>query len=280
MILDEFKELRKFLAHKVKLKVYYLGAKIFKEAAVSTVILEFIKGESGLELWDYSNSKKEIIVSKKDYQGEIIRFDNDFTTKLDRDPPYRLGDLFNINISARSPEVKKNPYVIISPQVKDRRGWSAHRESKMNLSGIKDFKDGYLPILNGRNLRPFHIDYDTNFSGYWLKTDKVGTLKDFYLKDHIAVGHTKGGRVVAAIDERKFPWISDVYLLFPKTAGLNSTYKISLEDIVYILNSNLMNRYVKTLYREITPHTTATQLKLLPIYPIKQWKSLEIMSDE
>jgi len=181
-----------------------------------------------------------------------------------------LGDLFDISISARSPEVKKNPYVLRSLPIKRSRTTIAG--GKAQPLNFKEPLAGYLPILNGRNLRPFQIDYETNFSGYWMKSDKVETLKKFYLKKHIAVGHTKGGRVVAAIDAKSYPWISDVYLLFPKGDFLA---KFKMEDIVYILNSKLMNNYARTLYKEITPHTTATQLRFLPLYPKDKWKELE-----
>lgn len=126
-------------------------------------------------------------------------------------------------------------------------GGSNRGNGTSELFKSNELLDGYLPILNGRNLKPFKIDYETNFSGYWIKSDEIKTLKSFYLKEHIAVGHTKGGRVVAALDSKKYPWISDVYLLFPKHSVFT---RFKMEDIVYILNSDLMNKYARTLYRE------------------------------
>ena len=274
MILDEFKKLREFLAYNGKVIVYYLGPKVFKDAEVCTVILELRKGSNGLELWDYSNRERDLAVSKDEYQGEIIRFEDNFSKKMERGASYKLGDLFDIYISARSPEVKKNPYVL---KFSNKPGGSNRGNGTSELFKSNELLDGYLPILNGRNLKPFKIDYETNFSGYWIKSDKVKTLKSFYLKEHIAVGHTKGGRVVAALDSKKYPWISDVYLLFPKHSVFT---RFKMEDIVYILNSDLMNKYARTLYREITPHTTATQLKLLPLYSKDIWKQLEDKYEE
>lgn len=255
MILEEFKKLRAFLAENGRVEVYYLGPKMFKDASVCTVILILKKGQTGLALHDYTNGRKDLIVSKKEYSGELIRFEDDFTDTLDRSP-YKLNDLFDIRISARSPEVRRNPHVI-------------HANSK------KPKSQDVLPLLSGRNLQPFDIDYQTNHLGYWIKSGEVKSLKEYYSKDRIAVGHTKGGKIVAAVDKKKYPWISDVYHLIPKDDLLTRHFPISLSEIATILNSELMNSYVSTLYREITPHTTATQLRALPLYPLKEWKKLE-----
>jgi len=355
MILDEFKKFRKYLSLVGKVEIEYLGRSVFKDAQVSTVLLKVTKGERGLVLKDSNGYCHK----KESYQGELIRFEDDFTRTLEKKAPYKLGDFFDIHISARSPEVKSNPYVLI-PKDKDQKNWSSQKlafVSNSSQTPPKDFFKNYLPILNGRNLKPFKIDYKTNFSGYWIKSDKVGTLKKFYLEDRIAVGHTKGGKVVAAVDYKKYPWISDVYFLIPKKdlpllitsskvkltpkepeplatlpkafarekgdnwyircpecktkieleecpvpGGMAANIEtcpecgidiavyppkvksippapkakpLSLEEITYILNSPLMQRFMKTLYRDITPHTTLTQLKEIPIYPIEEWKKLE-----
>lgn len=275
MILDEFKRFRKYLSVMGKVEIEYLGSGVFKNAQVSTVLLKVIKEGKGLTLKDPNG----YYYKKESYQGELIRLEDDFTKTLEKEAPHRLGDFFDIHISARSPEVKSNPYVLEVRQNKYQKGWSSQKLISINNSAqtiSKDSLKNYLPILNGRNLKSFKIDYDTNFSGYWIESDKVGTLKSFYLKNHIAVGHTKGGKVVAAIDHKKYPWISDVYLLLPKNGLFVSSNKANfLKEITYILNSPLMQIFMKTLYRDITPHTTLTQLKVIPIYPINKWKKLE-----
>ena len=88
------------------------------------------------------------------------------------------------------------------------------------------------------------------------------------------VGHTKGGKIVAAIDNKRYPWMGDVYQLILKEPNL-FTPKMDLKDVVEILNSKLMNEYVSVLYKNITPHTTATQLKLIPLHTKKYWVELE-----
>jgi adenine-specific DNA-methyltransferase len=251
MILDEFKYLREFLAYNGKVVVYYLGSKVFKSAQVCTVILELRKGDKGLELWDFSNGKRELIISENKYQGEIIRFETDFTRSLEKNG-FQLGSLFDIFISAGSPEARGCCYV------------------------SREKKEGMLPLLNGRNVKPFKILYNENHSGYWIEKERIGDLKHFYKKERLVVGHTKGGKIITAIDKKRYPWIGDVYHLIPKDNLLISRIRLEMQDLVYILNSELMNKYVKTLYREITPHITATQLKLLPLYPIRDWRQMEV----
>jgi len=278
MILNEFEKLRKHLSKTGKIEIDYLGSGIFKDAQVATVLLKVTKGKKGIILKanDYYNEKEL-------YQGDLIRFEDDFTKDLEKNALCRLDDLFDIHISARSPEVANNPFVSRTLHSEQRRGWSSKKSDSIdepNLSVPGKLLEGYLPILNGRNLKPFKIDYETNFSGYWIKSDKVGTLKDFYLKDRIAVGHTKGGKIEAAVDYRKYPWISDVYFLIPNENLLslirNDKLKpLSLEEITYLLNSSLAQKFMRSLYKDITPHTTLTQLKIFPIYPINQWEKLE-----
>lgn len=334
MILNEFEKLRRYLSTIGKTEIEYLGNNVFKDAQVATVLLKVTKGEKGLILRsdNYCN-EKEI------YDGGLIRFEDEFTKELEKDAPCRLGDLFDIHISARSPEVANNPFVFKTQQGEQRRGWSSNKPETKG-EDTKECLEEYLPVLNGRNLRPFKIDYKTDFSGYWIKADKVGTLRDYYLKKRIAVGHTKGGKIESAIEDKKYPWISDVYFLIPKnnlqlvgmpkafaketkdgwyircsecktkidleecptpggmTANIETCYEcgidmavyppkskstqsakkrehLSLEEVTYILNSPLSQKLMKTLYRDITPHTTLTQLKIFPVYPIDKWRELE-----
>ena len=47
-----------------------------------------------------------------------------------------------------------------------------------------------------------------------------------------------------------------------------------LRKITEYLNSEEAQRYIKVLYKEITPHMTRTQLRLLPL-PKEYWKYLK-----
>lgn len=75
---------------------------------------------------------------------------------------------------------------------------------------------------------------------------------------HIVVGHTKGIKVVAALDERCYPWREEFHLV-PKVGDLD------LQAIVWYLNSEPVQTYVRTLYRDFVPHLTLTMLKRVPI---------------
>ncbi len=75
------------------------------------------------------------------------------------------------------------------------------------------------------------------------------------------VGHTKGGKIFAAIEDKLYPYVGDVYHLLSKV----KLKRNELDQIVEWLNSKEIEEYVTTLYKEITPHITATQLKEIPI---------------
>jgi len=234
MVLDDFKLLRKFLAEQGRTKIYYLGPGIFQNRQVSTAILVLGKGEKGIELFqlDSRGQMKKCFACEK-YDGGIVRFETDETRAFEKNK-IPLGQIFDVLFAARSPEIKKHPLASTRPG------------------------KGLVPVLTGSSLRPGWIDYDNTRSGFYFPLARAGELRKFYGEKHIVVGHTKGGKVVAAIDERGYPWREELHLV-PKKDGLN------LEAVVGYLNSSEVQDYMKSLYKEITPHLTITQLKLLPL---------------
>ncbi len=228
LVLDDFIKLRAFLAQMGRLRVYYLG-KVFKGRNVSCVVLVLEKGQRGLELYD----KTLLAVSKPNYRGELIRFETTETLAWERSG-FPLGALFDLHFAARSPEIRRHPSVVTVP------------------------KEGVVPVLTGRNLKAGWIDYDTCYSGLWMPKEEAPSLRFFYAFPHIVVGHTKGTRVVAALDERCYPWREEIHLV-PKNKGVDE------RALVHYLNSEPVQRHLWTLYRDFVPHLTITQLKFLPV---------------
>ena len=232
LVLDDFARLRRFLAREGRLEVYYMG-RPFPERNVVAVVLVLQRGEQGLGLFDLGN--REPVVRKTAYQGELIRFETPETMAFER-RGVPLGEWLEIYFAARSPEIRRHPSVVGEP------------------------RDGLVPILTGRNLKPGWIDYETCYSGLWMPREEAPSLRFFYAFPHIVVGHTKGARVVAARDERCYPWREEFHLV-PKVVGLDE------KTLVEYLNSEPVQWYVRTLYRDLVPHLTMTQLRRVPIPP-------------
>jgi adenine-specific DNA-methyltransferase len=230
LVLDDFAKLRIFLSASGSLQVYYLG-KVFQGRNVSCVVLVLEKGSKGLRLYD----GQTLAVEKPVYQGELIRFETPELLSFEQSG-IPLGSLFEVHFAARSPEIRRHPKVSTKPC------------------------DGYVPVLTGRNLKAGWIDYEHCYSGLWFPKDAAPTLRFFYAFPHIVVGHTKGTRVVAALDDRCYPWREEFHLI-PKVSGLN------LSAIVKHLNSDPIQRYVRQLYRDFVPHLTMTMLVRVPIPP-------------
>ncbi len=234
MILDEFKFLRKFLAVSGRVKVFYLGPGMFKGKNVSTVVLAIYKGLTGIDLYEVEGLQGITLCHSSDtYDGSMIRFDIP-ETRLFEEGTRPLGDFFSFHFAARSPEVKGHPLV------------------------SKELGQGLVPVLTGRNLHAGWIDYDRNYSGLWMPREAAPSLRSFYALPHIIVGHTKGGKLVAAVDQQCYPWREEIHLV-PKLKGLD------LDEITLYLNSEAVQRYMHMLYKDITPHVTITQLKQLPV---------------
>lgn len=232
LLLDDFQALRRFLAREGRVVVHYMGG-VFPKRLVVAVVLILERGRRGLELWDHDR----LIVERDHYDGSLIRFETAETRSFES-AKIPLGDIFSLHFAARSPEFRRHPAVRTAPE------------------------PGLVPALTGRNLRPGWIDYETAASGFWLPLEAAPTLRSFYGFPHIVVGHTKGGKVVAARDERCYPWREEIHLV-PRHADT----KVDESALVAYLNSPELNGYVRALYRDLTPHLTMTQLRLLPIPP-------------
>ncbi len=228
LVLDDFARLRAFLAESGKVSVYYLG-KAFPKRNVSAVVLVLAKGEQGLELYDGTVRA----LSKPVYRGEMIRFETPDALEFER-RGIPLGACFRIHFAARSPEIRRHPSVVAEP------------------------RPGYVPILTGRNLHRGWIDYETCHSGLWMPREDAPQLRAFYAMPHIVVAHTKGTRVVAAVDRRCYPWREEFHLV-PLVAIAD------LDAVVAHLNSEGMQAHTRRLYRDFVPHLTATMLRLLPM---------------
>lgn len=233
LVLDDFIHLRAFLAREGALHVYYLG-KVFKGRNVSVVVLRFEKGGQGLKLYDHQT----LITEKSQYEGDIIRFETSEWLEFER-RGLPLERFFVIRFAARSPEIRRHPAVRTHPE------------------------PGLVPVLTGRNLKPGWIDYEHSYSGLWMPREAAPSLRPFYGFPHIVVAHTKGVRVVAAVDTRCYPWREEFHLL-PKGGQMGVR---DLERVVAYLNSPIVQEYVGFLYRDFVPHLTKTMLKRLPLPP-------------
>ncbi|HCG76895.1 MAG: DNA methyltransferase [bacterium (Candidatus Ratteibacteria) CG_4_10_14_3_um_filter_41_18] len=258
MILDEFRKLRAFLSQNGGTAIIYLGPGVFKpEADVSSVVLNFLKSDkftSRLELLEYRDNKISTIKVNSHWQGEVVKFETDYTHTIESICSYRLADIYDLRISLRTPEIKHSPYIVKERPLRE---------------------GGYLPLLNGRNLKCNKVIYN-NLTGYWIKKAEVKKLGRYFSVPHIVVGlgFRGNGRVGAAIDERCYPWMGDVYHLLRKNDLFNLDFDLGDSEILDYLNSDYVRRYVKDVYREITYHLSITQLKNLPLPNKKEWREI------
>lgn len=246
MILNDFKKLRKFMAKNGQTNIYYLGKNVFNGMNVTTCILFFKKENKGLNLFSTDNlyNFPQMNLNRKDpsWSGEMIRFKTNKTDYFSKFQDNTVKDYFNIKISARSPEVKK---IVKKNRI--------------------DKKANILPFMKGKNIKKGYV-LRVPYTEYYLDESEITNFKSFYsILPRIVVGHTKGGKLVSAIEDELFPYLGDVYHLLPK---INFT-KSELRTIVDWLNSDKMQEYLYDVYKEITPHITSLQLKDIPI-PIKK----------
>lgn len=250
LVLDDFALLRNFLAERGHVEVFYVG-RVFPKVNVSAVVLRFAVGRRGLALYDMAHGTWRSMgagyrvapaVEKSDYRGELIRFETPEWLAFEQ-AGMPLGALLHIHFAARSPEFRKIGLVRTVPQPKD------------------------VPVLTGRNLKAGRIDYEACYSGWWMRREDAPLLRRFYAQPHLVVGHTKGTRLVSAVDWRGYPWREE-YHLIPRE-GVQPDWS-ALERL---LNSEPIQEYLQTLYRDFTPHLTKTLLERVPIQPESVYRS-------
>jgi adenine-specific DNA-methyltransferase len=235
LVLDDFVLLRKFLAQRGRLEVFFVG-RVFPKVNVSCVILKFTLGGMGLWLYDWEGclGKPDLVLHKPHYDGELIRFETPKWLAFEQSG-IPLGELFQIHFAARSPEFRKSGLISTTPG------------------------DGLVPVLTGRNLKSGSIDYENCFSGWWMRREDAVRLRKFYGEPHLVVGHTKGARLVCAVDWRCYPWREE-YHLIP-----NDGVQVDWSALERYLNSEQIQEYLQSLYRDLVPHLTKTMLARVPI---------------
>ncbi|MBT9171538.1 MAG: Modification methylase TaqI [Actinobacteria bacterium] len=259
MILDEFKKLRAFLSQNGGTAIIYLGPDVFKpEADVSSVVLNFIKSDKftfRLELLEYRDNKISTIKVNPRWKGEVVTFETNYTRKLKSVCSFLLGDIYEIRISPRTPEIKNSPHIT---KERPQRG------------------NNFLPLLNGRNLKCNKIIYD-NLTNYWIKKANLKKFRGYFTVPHIVVGlgFRGNGKIGASIDEKCYPWMGDVYHLLRKNDLFSAEFNLSNSEILEYLNSDYVRKYIKDVYREITYHLSITQLKNLPLPNKKEWEDIK-----
>jgi len=247
--LDEFKKLREFLARNGDTEIIYMGEEVFKpDAFVTSVILKFTKGKNiahNLLLAEYENG--QIILHKKisNWKGEIITFKSVFTDNVKKICEYQLSDIYEIRISPRTPEIKKNKFIVRDKNLVD---------------------ENFIPILNGRNLKVNEIIYEP-LREHWIHKAKVNTLRGYFNQPHIvvALGFRGDRQMAAAYDKKAYPWMGDVYHLTRKNTFVSSKMELSDEDFVTYLNSKVVRKYLIDTFKKVTYHLSITQLKQIPI---------------
>lgn len=248
MILDDFVRLRQYLAHNGRTELFFMGNDVFKpNADITTVVLKFTKSQTlkgELLLNDFVDGKIHCIKKENHWNGEIVTFSTDFTREIDKICSLRLKDIFQIRISPRTPEIKNNPQI--------------YREF------IPD--KNLLPILNGKNLKIGKVIYEP-ISGYFIEDGKKTMLREFFAYPHIVVGlgYRGNGQLGAAYDEKAYPWMGDVYHLLRRKNSLFSNVDMADFQIVEYLNSEIVSRYLKHTFRNITYHFNITQLNYIPL---------------
>ncbi|HHY43269.1 MAG TPA: N-6 DNA methylase [Coprothermobacter sp.] len=258
MILDEYRKLRTFLASAGETTIIYMGKNVFRpDADVATAILNFKKDSHArhrLRLLEHNGEEKKLISERQDWTGQPVLFASEFSKALEQYCSLRIGDVYSVHISLRTPEVRTNPHVLKRASVDS---------------------DDFLPLLNSKNLNPGRVDY-VSTHGYWVKANNISKLRPFFSEPRIVMGMGFRGtrNIAAAYDYKAYPWYGEVYHLLIKQDLFGRSFDLEEEDVVNFLNSGLVKRYIKETFREITYHLSVSQIKHIPLPTKKELENI------
>ncbi len=204
---------------------------------------------------EYKEGKIVLVQTNSKWQGELVRFETNYTRELEKICSYRIGDIYKVSISPRTSEIRRNPFVI-----------------KDNLPDVA----GYLPVLNSKNLTLNGINYE-NFTGYWVKQNDIVRIRKYFSSPHIVIGlgFRENSKIAAAIDYQCFPWMGDVYHLIKRSNLYNYVNGLTDEEVVEYLRSDYVKNYIKETYRGIIYHLNSTLIKHLPLPNREEWGEIK-----
>ncbi|MBZ0203339.1 MAG: hypothetical protein K8I03_10025, partial [Ignavibacteria bacterium] len=124
--------------------------------------------------------------------------------------------------------------------------------------------DKYIPILRGKNISRYRIDFNSEYLFYvpGTKVLKRGKTKElFEVKEKILTQHVSS-KIVAALDTNKFYYLQTINGIIMKEGFPNIRYFLAL------FNSKLINYYYEHTFNLGAEFTTAVAIENLENIPI------------
>jgi hypothetical protein len=134
-----------------------------------------------------------------------------------------------------------------------------------NLSIIDDKNNNgeIYPLLNGRNISRYSINFKNKYLIYDLKNIHSCKRKDIFLKDEKIFFRRVGNKIIAAYDNKKYFALNTLVVVTKKDKT-----EIELRYILALLNSKIMNHYYTKKYKSTKKVFSEIQARSIGRLPI------------
>lgn len=252
-----YEAIRKFFLEKVTInQIVDLGANVFPDATVSTIILSY---ENIKPVISHKIKILKSISNLKNGKFELNYLKQNFFYK-------NVSYTFNILVEAEEvkiiEKIQENSYSLdnyfkyISPGIDG---------SKDKFVSSKKLDDRYKPLLYGKNFSRYSIEFSDNYILYDKKLLNRARKEEIFLSQKIILQRISGGDMplTATIDKGDFYTFNSVNNLV-----LKDDINISLNFFLGIINSKLVNWFYSLMFSnksKLTVNISKTFLSQLPI---------------
>jgi len=265
-----FKNLREYIINQTEPQFFtLLPKKVFEDATVETIIFNTIKSNSDFEncyqVFDISDDKVKIeipLLSVKSPSFDFITFKNPLVEKLEQ-LPNKIKDHFTVKVGIVTGNdekyiIKEKNSIIDKPYLKG---------ADINRYGI-EWSGNYIhydvaDMVKDSNLKP-----KTTLKGGGLQ---CSTKKPIDFEQPKVILRNLGNQLCATFDNQNYYVNVNVVLIQQKSKIYD------LKFLTAILNSELINNYIKSKVSNISFNTNILKEISLPEPTVKQNEIIEIV---
>ena len=251
---------RQQILSRAEIKLLAISGDIFKKVYAPSLVLIFEKTAK-------INKDHQIIIQEGVFNGGITE------TKIPQSLFESTPDnIFNIHFSDLSTKIIQKIDSLDNKYLKDNTLFVlgiVTGDNKKYLS-LKKLSKDYEPIVVGKDLRKFQIDFGGNYFIYDKKVLQQIAPRDYYERPEKLIYKFIGKNLVFVYDNKKRFSLNNANAIVPNIPSLNMKY------ILGVLNSDLLQFYYAKLF--FTIRVLRSNLERLPIFNATKAQQEKIIS--